>query len=117
MAFRHKTDTVHYHDTVAQARECESPALCVHQMDARNCFGPQHYMYDADEQTFGGMVNEGPVLDTPPAVTTINHGNYGGCEGGKCSWHDKCNKHRRQDAQNAPTHNAAIRAMFRAYND
>lgn len=112
MAFRHKTDTVHYHDTAAEARECHEDmfALCDHGMSKRNCFGPQHYYYDADEQAMG-MHNQ------PPAVTTINHNNFGGCENGKCSWYDKCGKHRVQDARNAPTHNAAIRAMFRAYND
>jgi hypothetical protein len=118
MAFKHKTDTVHYHDTVAEARACDESvfALCAHGMARNNCFGPQHYMYDSDEQA-AGLVNEGPVMDAPPAVTTINHGNYGGCEGGKCSWHDKCHKHRVQDARNAGTHWGSVRAMFRAYND
>lgn len=37
--------------------------------------------------------------------------------GGECGTYDKCNNHRAEDARNAGTHNASIRARFRAYND
>ncbi len=107
MAFKHKTDTVHYHDTAAEARECEAElfAVCEHGMSADLCDGPQHYPYDRDE------LAESPWA-VPPAVTTMNLWNEGNCEGGKCSWYDKCHKHREQDVAHGDRW-----GNFRAYND
>lgn len=34
-----------------------------------------------------------------------------------CGSYDKCSEFRLADAQHAPTHNAGLRAQFRAYND
>ena len=56
--------------------------------------------------------NDPWITGEPPATTTINHGNSGACEGGACSWHDKCRKHREQDVANGDR-----LGNFRAYND
>lgn len=135
--FKHKTDTVHYHDTVAEARACEDSlfALCAHGMARENCFGPQHYMYDSDEQAVG-LVNEGPVFpyagkamtdqqmwEAGMPVSTHFQGSLRTGDGMYykaghddpcvCDVYNRCNPQRAADAQ----WSGNWRDQFRAYND
>jgi hypothetical protein len=108
------------HATVADVRWCsdlhaEAKAEALAETEADRAFARDREAI-AERGTWFGPVTEadswGEDEDVPPATTTINHGNTGACEGGACSWHDKCRKHRAQDVANGDR-----LGNFRAYND
>lgn len=134
--FKHKTDTTHYHETVAEARACHDSifALCEHGMAADLCDGPQHYPFDKDEIAGGAHL----VWDLAPVSTPMSDQekyraglptktHFQGTirtEDGMyrrpvhespcvCSPYDKCWEARVADAQ----WSGNWRDKFRAYND
>jgi hypothetical protein len=114
------------HETIADVRWCSdlqaeyrAEALAEQAAEARaeRYFeeGPESFqMMRAAEEAHdqARAWNDPWITGEPPATTTINHGNSGACEGGACSWHDKCRKHREQDVANGDR-----LGNFRAYND
>lgn len=138
MAFKHKTDTVHYHETAAEARECHDSlfALCEHGMSADLCDGPQHYPFDRDEIAGGAPLFERDAADVMysglsdielwklgyPVKTHFQgslrtgDGMYykaGHDDPCVCSVYDKCGPQRLADRQ----WSGNWRDQFRAYND
>lgn len=109
MSFRHMN---HRHDNVAEARECEAQDWDAHMEQQAELATEQRYERWLEDGGAHAAVIQHEHQEDERRV--FEHGPETPC---RCGTYDRCLYQRQRDAARAPTHNAAIRALHRAYND